>query len=323
MSTITYLEGVISAQREEMERDPTVFVMGEDVTWNIQGTTKGLVEQFGPTRVRDTPISEAGFVGAAAGAAMVGMRPVVEILMAPFLYPAFDQLVSIIAKSTYLYGGQASLPLTLRLPLLYGTGNAAQHSDRPWSTVMTIPGLKIAIPSSAADAKGLLKSAIRSSDPVLVFEDANCWSSRGEVPDGDDFLIPLGQANVLRDGTDVTIVAVAAAVKMAMDAADQLAQDGIQPEVIDPRTIVPLDKETILASVRKTGRLVVVDPAHRMGSFASELSAIAAQEAFWDLQAPVERVTTPHSHIPFAKEMERPLYPNVDKVVAAVRRTME
>ena len=322
MPIITYLEGVVAAQREEMERDPAVFLMGEDVTWNIQGTTKGLVEQFGPERVRDTPISEAGFLGAGAGAAMVGMRPVVEILMAPFLYVAFDQLVSIIAKSTYLYGGQASLPLTIRLPLFYGGGNAAQHSDRPWSTVMTIPGLKIAIPSTAADAKGLLKSAIRSNDPVLVFEDANCWSSRGEVPDDDDFLIPLGQANVLRTGADVTIVAIASTVKMAQDAANQLAEDGIQAEVIDPRTINPLDKDTILDSVRKTGRLVAVDPAHRMGSFASELSAIVAQECFWDLQAPVERVTTPHTHIPFAREMERPLYPNVDKIVAAVRRTM-
>jgi len=322
MPTITYLEGVIAAQREEMERDPSVFLMGEDVTWNIQGTTKGLVEQFGPERVRDTPISEAGFLGAGAGAAMVGMRPVVEILMAPFLYVAFDQLVSIIAKSTYLYGGQASLPLTIRLPLFYGGGNAAQHSDRPWSTVMTIPGLKIAIPSTATDAKGLLKSAIRSNDPVLVFEDANCWSSRGEVPDGDDFLIPLGQANVLRAGSDVTIVAIASTVKMAQNAANQLAEEGIQAEVIDPRTINPLDKDTILDSVRKTGRLVAVDPAHRMGSFASELSAIVAQECFWDLQAPVERVTTPHTLIPFAREMERPLYPNVDKIVAAVRRTM-
>jgi len=322
MPTITYLEGVIAAQREEMERDPSVFVMGEDVTWNIQGTTKGLVEQFGPERVRDTPISEAGFLGAGAGAAMVGMRPIVEILMAPFIYPAFDQLVSIIAKSTYLYGGQASLPLTIRLPLLYGGGNAAQHSDRPWSTVMTIPGLKIAIPSSATDAKGLLKSAIRSNDPVLVFEDANCWSSRGEVPDGNDFLIPLGQASVLRIGSDVTIVAIASTVRMALDAANLLAEEGIQAEVIDPRTIVPLDKETILDSVRKTGRLVAVDPSHRLGSFASELSATVAQEGFWDLQAPVERVTTPHTHIPFAREMERPLYPNVDKIVAAVRRTM-
>jgi acetoin:2,6-dichlorophenolindophenol oxidoreductase subunit beta len=254
---------------------------------------------------------------------MVGMRPIVEILMAPFLYPAFDQLVSIIAKSTYLYGGQASVPLTIRAPLMYGVGNAAQHSDRPWATFMTIPGLKIAVPSNAVDAKGLLKTAIRSNDPVLVFEDTSCWSSRGEVPDDTDFTIPFGAANVLREGTDVTIVAIAGSVRFALEAAGRLAGEDIDVEVIDPRTINPLDKAGIFASVRKTGRLVAVDPAHRTGSFASEVSAMVAQECFWDLQAPVERVTTPHTHIPFAKEMEQSLYPNPDKIAAAVRRTME
>lgn len=322
MHTVTYLDAVVEAQREEMELDDEVFLMGEDVSWGLMGTTRGLADEFGLERVRDTPITEAAFVGAGAGAAMVGMRPIVEILMAPFIYVAFDQIVSIVSKSTYLYGGQASLPLTVRAPVLYGVGNAGQHSDRPWSTLMTIPGLKIALPSNAVDAKGLLKTAIRTNDPVFVFEDANCWSSKGEVPDDKDFTIPLGVANVLREGTDATIVAIAGGVPHALAAADHLAADGINVEVIDPRTINPLDKQTILDSVHKTGRLVTVDPAHRTGSFASEVAAMVAQEGFWDLQAPVERVTTPHTHIPFAKTMEQPLYPNPDKIVAAVRRTL-
>jgi acetoin:2,6-dichlorophenolindophenol oxidoreductase subunit beta len=321
--TVSYLDAVVEAQHEEMARNSDVFVMGEDVSWNLQGTTRGLRDAFGVERVRDTPIAEAGFVGAGAGAAMVGMRPIVEVLLASFIYPAFDQLVSIIAKSTYLYGGQASLPLTIRMPLLYGIGNAAQHSDRPWSTVMTVPGLKIAVPSTASDVKGLLKTAIRTNDPVLVFEDGNCWSSREEVPDHDDHTIPLGVAAVRREGTDVTIVALAGAVRHALAAAEELAGHGVSAEVIDPRTIVPLDRDTILASVRKTGRLVAVDPAHEMGSFASEICAMVAQEAFWDLQAPVQRVTTPHTHIPYNKSLEAPLYPNADRVVAAVRSTME
>ncbi len=212
MHRVSYLQAINEALIEEMERDDRVFVMGEDVGWNLMGATGGLTEKFGKERVRNTPISEAGFVGAAAGAAMVGMRPVVDMLIAPFVYVAFDQFVSIIAKSTYLYGGQARLPLTVRAPMLYGSGNAAQHSDRPYATFMSIPGLKLIAPATPYDAKGMLKAAIRDDDPVISFEDGTVWGLRSEVPE-DDLVIPLGQADIKRSGTDVTIVAVAGAVR--------------------------------------------------------------------------------------------------------------
>jgi len=321
MHTLSYLRAVNEALIEEMERDDRVFVMGEDVSWNLMGATAGLAEKFGKERVRNTPISEAGFVGTGAGAAMVGMRPVVDMLIAPFIYVAFDQIVSIIAKSTYLYGGQARIPLTLRCPMLYATGNAAQHSDRPYATLMTIPGLKLIAPSTPYDVKGLLKAAIRDDDPVVSFEDGTVWRQRAEVPD-EDYVLPIGKADIKRSGDDVTVVAVAGAVPHALTAAEQLAADGVSVEVVDLRSIVPMDRETILASVAKTGRLVVADPAHEMGSVASEVAALVAQEGFWDLQAPIVRVTTPHTHIPFSAALEHPLYPNAEKVAAAARRVM-
>jgi pyruvate dehydrogenase E1 component beta subunit len=321
MHTVNYLGAINEALIEEMERDERVFVMGEDVSWNLMGATAGLAEKFGKERVRNTPISEAGFVGAGAGAAMVGMRPVIDMLIAPFIYVAFDQIVSIIAKSTYLYGGQARVPLTLRCPMLYGTGNAAQHSDRPYATLMTIPGLKLIAPSTPYDVKGLLKAAIRDDDPVVSFEDGTVWRLLAEVPD-EDYVLPIGKADVKRPGSDVTVVAVAGAVPHALAAADQLASDGVSVEVVDLRSIVPMDREAILGSVAKTGRLVVADPAHEMGSVASEVSAVVAQEGFWDLQAPIVRVTTPHTHIPFSATLEHPLYPNAEKIAAAARRVM-
>ena len=321
MHTVTYLEAMNEALTEEMERDETVFVMGEDVTWSLMGVTGGLVERFGRERVRDTPISEAGFVGAGAGAAMVGMRPVVHMLIAPFVYVAFDQIVSIIAKSTYLYGGQAKMPITLMAPMLYDRGNAAQHSDRPYPTLMTIPGLKLIAPATPRDAKGMLKAAIRDDDPVISFDDGSLWGQRGEVPDG-DHVVPLGLADVKRPGADVTVVALAGAVAHALTAAEELAGEGISAEVVDLRSIVPLDRETVLTSVAKTGRLVVADPAHEMGSVASEVAAIVAEEGFWDLQAPIARVTTPHTHIPFSADLERPLYPNADRIASAARQLM-
>ncbi len=320
MHTISYLQAVNEALFEEMERDDRVFIMGEDVAWNILGETGGLVEKYGTERVRNTPISEAGFVGAGAGAAMVGMRPVVHMLISPFTYVAFDQIVSIIAKSTYIYGGQPKMPITLIAPMIYGGGNAAQHSDRPYATFMTVPGLKLIVPTTPHDAKGMLKAAIREDDPVISFEDATLWRSRGEVPD-DDYVVPLGKAAVRREGADVTFVAVAGAVAHALRAAEDLASE-MSVEVIDLRSIVPMDRETILESVAKTGRLVVADPAHEMGSVASEISAIVAEEAFWSLQAPIARVTTPHTHIPFSAALERPLYPNAEKIAAAARGLM-
>jgi acetoin:2,6-dichlorophenolindophenol oxidoreductase subunit beta len=321
MHKVNYLQAINEALMEEMERDETVFVMGEDVGWNLTGATGGLLQKFGKERVRNTPISEAGFVGAAVGAAMVGMRPVVDMLIAPFVYVAFDQIVSIMAKSTYLYGGQAKVPVTIRAPMLYGSGSAAQHSDRPYATLMSIPGIKLIAPATPQDVKGLLKSAIRDDDPVMCFEDGSAWNQHGEVPD-DDYLIPLGRAEVKREGTDVTIVAVAGAVRHALGAAEQLAQEGVAAEVVDLRSIVPMDRQTILASVAKTGRLVIADPAHEMGSVASEVSAVVAQEGFRSLRGPIVRVTTPHTHIPFSAALEKPLYPNADKIASAARRVI-
>lgn len=321
MHTVTWLQAINEALVEEMERADEVFIMGEDVAWNILGATGGLIEKFGQERVRNTPISESGFVGAGIGAAMVGMRPVVHMLIAPFLYVAFDQIVSMMAKSTYTYGGQTKLPVTLIAPMMYGAGNAAQHSDRPYSTFMTVPGLKLIAPTTAADAKGMLKAAIREDDPVIYFDDATLWGQRGEVPD-DDHVVPLGKAAVRREGTDLTIVAVAGAVAHALTAADQLADSGVSVEVVDLRSIVPMDRETVLGSVAKTGRLVVADPAHQMGSVASEVAAIVAQDGFWDLKAPIARVTTPHTHIPFSAPLERPLYPNPERIVAAARHVI-
>jgi pyruvate dehydrogenase E1 component beta subunit len=315
----SYLDAIYDAQYEEMRRDDRVFVMGEDIRSNVFGSSGGLLEAFGPDRVRDTPISEAGFVGAAAGASMVGLRPIVDLTIASFIYPAMDQLVSIIAKSRYLYGGQATLPLVIRAAMFYNNGSSAQHSDRPYPMLMCVPGLKIIVPSNARDAKGLLKSAIRDNNPVIFFEDSTIWSSKSEIEEDADFLIPLGTADVKRVGTDVTVVAIAGSVSLALAAAKAVEKEGISVEVIDPRSLAPMDTETILQSVRKTGRLVAVDPAHRTCSAASEIAAIVAESAFGHLRAPVLRVTTPNTHIPYSPGLERQLYPSALSIAEAVR----
>lgn len=320
MAKLTFLEAIRQAQFEEMQRDPTVFLMGEDLVCNVFGTTTGFVEAFGTERVRDTPISENGFIGAAAGAAMVGTRPIVDATISSFLYPAMDQIISIIAKSRYIYGGQARLPLVLRSCMFYGNSNAAQHSDRPYSMFMNVPGLKIIVPSNAQDALGLLKAAIRDDDPVLCFEDSTCWSSKMEVPDDPEFLIPLGQGDIKREGSDVSIIAIAGGVPLALKAAQKLARDGISAEVVDPRSLVPLDTALILKSVRKTGRAIVVDPAHQNCSAASEIAALIAEQAFEALRGPVLRVATADTHLPFSPIIEKPLYPTVDRIIAAARR---
>jgi pyruvate dehydrogenase E1 component beta subunit len=322
MHEITYTQGVEEAQVEEMRRDKRVFIMGTDVQSRIFGSEKD-VEEFGTERVRNTPITEAGFTGAAAGAAMVGMRPIVNISIAPFLYPAVDQIISVIAKSHYLYGGQTTMPLVIRASVYYGAGSAAQHSDRPFPLFMNIPGLKIVAPASAYDVKGLLKSAIRDDDPVIFIEDRTLAGQRSHVPDDPDFLVPIGRADVKRTGSDVTIVGVSGGVIQALAAADQLDGDGISAEVVDLRSLVPLDRDTVLESVAKTGRLVVVDPSNRTGSVASEVAAIVAEQGFSHLRAPIRRVTTPDVHIPYSRPLEIPLYPSADNVVAAARETLE
>ena len=322
MASKTYLEAIRDAQYEEMKRDPAVFVMGEDVESNMFGTCSGLQDEFGKDRVRNTPICESGMTGLAIGAAMVGMRPIVDYTMSPFLYPAVDQIFSMAAKTRYLYGGQGGVPMVMRSNMIYGNGNAAQHSDRPFSMFATMPGLNIMVPSNAYDMKGLLKTAIRNDDPVMSFEDAALWSSKSEIPD-EEYLIPFGVAEVKRVGEDVTVFAVGAMVALALAAAEELAKEGISCEVIDPRTISPLDREGILKSARKTGRFVAVDSSFEMCSVASEVCALVAEQAFWDLRGPVRRVATANTHIPFAQSMEQQLYPSMEKVIDAVRYVLD
>ena len=319
MRELTFLQAVAEAQMEEMERDERVFLMGEDVSGNVYGSSGGLLERFGAQRVLDTPICESGFTGVAIGAAMVGMRPIVDYTIASFMYLATDQLVSMAAKSSYMYGGQTHIPAVFRAAMFYNGGIAAQHSDRNYSMFMNVPGLKVVVPSSPYDAKGLLKTAIRDDDPVLVFEDGNLWGARGDVPQV-DYTLPFGQANRCREGSDVTIVAIAARVGEAIRAADSLAQEGISAEVIDPRTLVPLDTETILQSIAKTGRLLVVDQGHRTCGAASEIVARVAELGFWDLQAPIMRLTAPDMQIPFSPALEQGFYPQVDQIVVAARK---
>jgi pyruvate/2-oxoglutarate/acetoin dehydrogenase E1 component/TPP-dependent pyruvate/acetoin dehydrogenase alpha subunit len=317
---INTLQAIAEAQREELLRDERVVVFGEDVRCNLWGATS-FAKEFPKERVFDTPLSEQGFVGAAVGAAMTGLRPVVDMSIASFLYVAMDQFVSQAAKSRYMFGGQPTLPVTFRASMMYGINLGAHHSDRPYPMFMGVPGLKIAVPASPFDAKGLLKAAIRDDNPVLFFEDFWLWFTLGHVPD-EDYVVPLGVADVKRRGSDLTVVAIASGVPAALTAADELAAQGVSVEVIDPRTLVPLDREAILASVARTGHLVVVDPAHQTCSAASEIAATVAEQAFDSLRAPIVRVTAPDTQIPFAPEMETPLYPNKDRVVAAAQRVL-
>jgi pyruvate/2-oxoglutarate/acetoin dehydrogenase E1 component len=328
VTVMSYLGAIGAAQREAMEADPRVVIIGEDVEANVYGTTGGgksrkdkgdFLQMFGANRIRNTPISEEVIVGAAAGAAMTGLRPIVDLSYSSFLYMAMDQFVNQVAKNRYMFGGQASLPVVFRSAMFYGLNTGAHHSDRPYPMFMNVPGLKIIVPASPYDAKGLLRSAVDSDDPVLTFEACMLWGMKGEVPE-EEYRIPFGQARTVRSGDDVTVVAISSAVTEARAAAESLADDGLSVEVIDPRTLVPLDVEAIVRSVQRTGRLVVVDPAHRTCSAAAEISAIVAEEAFESLKAPIVRVTTPDTQIPFSPSLEKQLYPNRTTIADAVRR---
>lgn len=328
MTVMSYLGAIGAAQREAMEADERVVIIGEDVEANVYGTTgagksrkdKGdFLEMFGANRIRNTPISEEVIVGAAIGAAMTGLRPIVDLSYSSFLYMAMDQFVNQAAKNRYMFGGQASIPVVFRSAMFYGLNTGAHHSDRPYPMFMNVPGLKIIVPSNPYDAKGLLRSAVDSDDPVLTFEACMLWGSKGEVPE-EEYKIPFGQANVARTGDDVTVVAISSAVPEALAAAESLAGEGVSVEVIDPRTLVPFDTEAVIRSVQRTGRLVIADPAHRTCSAAAEISAIVAEEAFESLRAPIMRVTTPDTQIPFSPALEKQLYPNRTKIEDAVRR---
>ncbi len=332
MTVMSYLGAIGAAQREAMDADERVVIIGEDVEANVYGTTGGsgksraaegdFLQRYGRNRIRNTPISEEVIVGAAAGAAMTGLRPIVDLSYSSFLYMAMDQFVNQVAKNRYMFGGQASLPVVFRSAMFYGLNTGAHHSDRPYPMFMNVPGLKIITPASPSDAKGLLRTAVDSDDPVLIFEACLLWSMKEEVPD-EEYRIPFGVGRTVRSGSDVTVVAISNAVVEAAAAADALAQEGVSVEVFDPRTLVPLDIEGILASVRRTGRLVIADPAHRTCSAASEIAALVAENAFESLRRPIIRVTTPDMQIPFSPALEKQLYPNRTSIADAVRRVLD
>ena len=315
---ISYFEAIFEAEQQEMDRDERVILIGEDI-YLYSGS--GLL-QVDAKRLRSTPISENSFCGVAVGAAMTGLRPIVDLTIASFAYLASDQIINQAAKLHYMTGGRARIPVVFRASMWHNGSNAAQHSDRPYPMFMNAPGLKVVAPATPADMKGLLKAAIRDDDPVMVFEDNDLWFRRGPCPADPDFVVPIGVADVKRAGGDLTIVSVAGCLPHALAAADSLAQDGIAAEVIDVRTLVPLDHETILRSVAKTGRLVVADYAHCTCGAAVEIAAIVAEDGFESLRRPIQRVTTPDVNIPFAPALEKPLYPSAGRIAAAARRIL-
>lgn len=321
MREITYSEAINEALIEEMERDSSVFVMGEDVGafGGVFGVTAGLLDKFGEARVIDTPISESAIVGAALGAAMMGMRPVIEIMFGDFLPVAGDQIVNQLAKARYMTGGKANVPVVMRVTTGAPGSSAAQHSQSPEAWFMNVPGLKIAVPATPADAKGILKAAIRGNDPVLFFEHKMLYAAKGLVPDG-DVTVPLGEANVVREGRDVTVIAIGGMIAHALEAADQLASSGISVEVIDPRTLVPFDLDTILRSVEKTGRVIIAHEAHKRGGPGAEIAALIAEEAVDWLDGPVIRVAARNVPLPYAPALENFVLPHATEVIAAVER---
>lgn len=320
---LTYREAVAAGLAREMDRDPTVVLIGEDLrAGGVFKTTKGLFERFGPVRVRDTPISEQAIVGAAMGAAMGGLRPVAEIMFSDFYATCWDGVVNEIAKARYMSAGRLTLPLVIRSANGGGIGFGAQHSQATENWAMCVPGLKIACPSTAGDAVGLLAAAVRSDDPVLVFEHKALYGVRGEVPDG-DHVVPLGRAAVRRPGADVTLVGLASTVPMCLAAAADLAAAGVEAEVLDLRCLVPLDAATVLESVGRTGRLVVVEENPGQLGWGAAVAALVAEEAFGDLRAPVLRVSGGNVPLPVAKELEAEVSPSAAKVVAAVHRALD
>src|SRR3990172_1401478 len=321
MATMTYLEAIRLGMMEEMIRDPNVFILGEDVA-NMGGAfkvTEGFVEKFGEERVLDTPISESGFVGAAIGASLMGFRPIVEMQFIDFMSCAFDQITNVAAKNRYRWG--AATPIVIRGPCGGGVHGGPFHSANPEMYYVHTPGLKVVCPATAYDAKGLIKAAVRDNNPVLFFEHKFLYRRiKEEVPE-DDYVVPLGQAAVKREGKHLTMVSYAAMVYTCLEAAEQLAkEDGLECEVVDLRTLLPLDKAAILASLKKTNRMLVVHEDTRTGGIAGEIAAIVMEEAFEDLDAPLVRVTSLDTPVPYSPPLEEYFLPNVAKVVAAARQ---
>lgn len=333
MAKKSYRQAINEALRQEMERDPTVILMGEDISGGTgapgeqdawggpMGVTKGLYTRFGPTRVLDTHLAEISFIGAAVGAAATGLRPVAELMFVDFLGVCLDQLMNQAAKFRYMFGGKATTPLVIRTMYGAGLNAASQHSQALYPIVTHIPGLKIVLPSSPYEAKGLLIQAIRDNDPVLFFEHKAMYDVEGEVPD-EPYTIPFGQANVMHEGDDVTIVAFGRMVSFAMQAADNLSKRGISCTVVDPRTTSPLDTETILETVEETGRLVVVDESNPRCSMATDIVALVGTNIFGALKAAPQMVTAPHSPVPFSPTLETFYIPSIEKIEMAAMRTM-
>jgi pyruvate dehydrogenase E1 component beta subunit len=333
MSRKSYRQAINEALRQEMRRDPNVIVLGEDVAGGqgasgeagqvggVFGVTGGLFKEFGPTRVLDTPISESAIIGTAAGAAVTGMRPVAEIMFVDFVGVCFDQIYNQAAKFRYMFGGHATTPLVIRTMIGAGFRAGAQHSQTLHPLFTMVPGLKVVMPSNAYDAKGLLIQAIRDDDPVIFLESKLLYDTEMEVPD-EAYRVPFGEANILREGSDVTFVGFGAMVPRMMAVAETLAKDGISAEVIDPRTTSPLDTDTILESVEKTGRLVVVDESPPRCSLAADVAAMVADLGFGSLKAPVKTVTCPHTPVPFAPNLEDEYMPNPRRIEAAARAVL-
>jgi pyruvate/2-oxoglutarate/acetoin dehydrogenase E1 component len=329
---MTYQQAFTEALRNAMREDPTVLLMGEDIAGGAMvdhlvnddawggpmGVTKGLVQEFGRNRVLDTPITEAGFIGAAVGAAATGLRPVAELMFVDFFGCCMDQIFDQGAKLRYMFGGKAKCPVTIRTQIGAGVSAAGQHSGCHYSVFTHMPGIKCVVPSTPADAKGLLLSAIRDDDLVMFFENKVLYGTKGEVPEGDEG-IPLGKADIKRSGEDVTIGAISRMVHQALAAADVLAAEGVEAEVIDPRTLSPLDDEAILRSVAKTHRLVIVDEDNPRCSAATDIAAMVADKGFDTLDAPIKLVTAPHTPVPFSPPLERVYVPSPERIADAVR----
>ena len=323
MREITLSQAVNEAIAEEMRRDPTIILLGEDVA--EAGTPfkvlSGLVEEFGVERVIDTPISEPGFTGIAVGAAMTGLRPIVDLMFGDFLFLVMDQLCNQAAKTHYMSGGKLKVPMVLRTNMGATRRSAAQHSQSLHALLAHIPGLKVALPSSAYEAKGLLKTAIRDDNPVVIIEDKLMYQDKAPVPE-EEFLIPFGEAHVLREGRDITLVATSSMVQVAEAAADRLAAEGIGAEIIDPRTLVPLDEDTILASVRKTSRALVIDEGHQSYGVTAEIAARITEKVFYHLDAPVQRMGAMDVPVPFSPALEDLTVPTPDAVVERARKAV-
>ena len=333
MSRKSFRQAINEALRQEMRRDPRVVLMGEDIAggagapgeqdaWGGPlGVTKGLLAEFGRERILDTPLTESAFIGAAAGAAATGLRPVAELMFVDFMGVCFDQIFNQAAKFRYMFGGHAVTPMVIRT--MYGAGfrAASQHSQCLYPVFTHIPGLKVVLPSNPYEAKGLLIQAIRDDDPVIFFEHKAMYDTEAEVPD-EPYAIPFGEANVTREGDDVTIVAFGRMVNFANEAADNLSKKGISCTVVDPRTTSPLDSDTILETVAETGRLVVIDEAHPRCSMATDIAALVAEKAFHDLKAPIRQVTAPHAPVPFSPALEDLYIPGVARIEATVQELM-